>query len=119
MNDSSHRLGGTETPNEENKMTNEIIIRLNNSYEVQVNDCVEETVNSFAKLIDFLDAYEFNTLSIKFETVNNETIAKKQVKTFTRRINKLAKALNMEVAFIKNQVIDGYEFPNHFVSVLV
>jgi len=100
-------------------MTNEIIIRLDNNYHIQVNNYVEESVSSFAKLIDFLNAYEFNTLAIKFETVNNEKIALRQQKTFTRRINKLAESLSMEIAFIENQVIDDYEFPCHFVSALI
>jgi len=100
-------------------MKSQIIITLQKAYTVQVDDFVGESISSFAKLIDFLANHEFNSLSIQFSTVNNEILAQRQQKNCLKRINKLASELDMQVAFVENKVVDGHEFPNHFVGALI
>lgn len=98
----------------------QITVTLDNNYVVSTsNGEIFQRLTSFAKIVEYLtNCVEFNSLGIEFSVVN-ETLKPRQMKQFTKRVNKLATALNMEVAFVENKEIGGYVCPLHFVGALV
>lgn len=97
----------------------QITITLQKAYMVAVDDLVDQHISSFAKLVEFLNNHKFNSLGIEFSTVNDENLAQRQQKNCLKRIQKLAVALDMQVAFVENKIVDGHEFPNHFIGALI